>query len=104
MAWGRRTTAAQKPAWSQDDYHTAFATKINEQIEQGVGPWQKSWKPGERRLPENIQSGRSYRGGNSVYLSVTQTAPTVFSSGTHGWPLFARSFGSPRCARLSPST
>ena len=31
-------------------------------------------KPGERRLPENIQTGRSYRGGNSVYVSVTQTA------------------------------
>ena len=22
MAWGRKHTAAQKPAWSQDDYHT----------------------------------------------------------------------------------
>ena len=21
MAWGRKTTAAQTPAWSQDDYH-----------------------------------------------------------------------------------
>ena len=74
MAWGRKTTAAQTPAWSQDDYHAAFATKVKDQIEQGVAPWQKPWKPGERRLPENIQSGRSYRGGNSVYLSVTQTA------------------------------
>ena len=25
MAWGRRTTSAQTPAWSQDDYHTDFA-------------------------------------------------------------------------------
>ena len=33
MAWGRTHTAAQKPAWSQDDYHTAFASKIKEQIE-----------------------------------------------------------------------
>ena len=37
MAWGRKHTAAQKPAWSQDDYHAAFASKIKEQIEQGVG-------------------------------------------------------------------
>ena len=27
MAWGRKHTAAQKPAWSQDDYHAAFATQ-----------------------------------------------------------------------------
>ena len=45
MAWGRKTTAAQKPAWSQDDYHTAFASKIKEQIEQGVAPWQKPCPP-----------------------------------------------------------
>ena len=74
MAWGRKTTAAQKPAWSQDDYHTAFAGKLKEQIEQGVAPWQKPWKPGEERLPKNIQTDKSYRGGNSIYLSVTQTA------------------------------
>ena len=36
--------------------------------------WQKPWKPGERRLPENVGSKKPYRGGNSVYLSVTQTA------------------------------
>ena len=74
MAWGRKNTAAQKPAWSQDDYHAAFAGKLKEQIEQGVAPWQKPWKPGERRLPENVASKKPYRGGNSVYLSVTQTA------------------------------
>ena len=74
MAWGRKHTAAQRPAWSQDDYHAAFAGKLKEQIEQGVAPWQKPWKPGERRLPENVASKKPYRGGNSVYLSVTQTA------------------------------
>ena len=40
----------------------------------GVAPWQKPWTPGERRLPKNIQTDKPYRGGNSVYLSVTQTA------------------------------
>ena len=34
----------------------------------------KPWKPGEERLPKNIQTNKPYRGGNSVYLSVTQTA------------------------------
>ena len=74
MAWGRKHTVAQKPAWSQDDYHAECAGKLKEQIEQGVALWQKPWKPGEERLPKNIQTDKPYRGGNSVYLSVTQTA------------------------------
>ena len=74
MPWGRRRPPADKPRWNQDEYHKEFAAKLKEQIAEGVAPWQKPWKPGERRLPENVQTGRSYRGGNSVYLSVTQTA------------------------------
>ena len=73
MAWGR-SKSAQTPAWNQDDYHKEFAGKLKEQIEQGVAPWQKPWKPGEERLPKNIQTDKPYRGGNSIYLSVTQTA------------------------------
>ena len=65
---------AQTPARSQDDYHAEFAGKLKDQIEQGVAPWQKPWKPDERRLPENVASKKPYRGGNSVYLSITQTA------------------------------
>ena len=45
MAWGRKHTAAQKPAWNQDDYHKEFAGKLKEQIEQGVAPWQKPCPP-----------------------------------------------------------
>ena len=73
MAWGR-SKSAQTPAWNQDDYHKEFAGKLKEQIEQGVAPWQKQWKSGEERLPKNIQTDKPYRGGNSIYLSVTQTA------------------------------
>ena len=77
MAWWRKQSAqiprqsAQTTRWSLEDYHTAFAATVTAQIEQGVAPWQKPWKPGERRLPENIQTGKPYRGVNSVYLSVT---------------------------------
>ncbi len=55
MAWGRTHTAAQTPAWKQDDYHKEFAGKLKEQIEHGVAPWQKPWKPGERRLHHFIR-------------------------------------------------
>ena len=76
MVWGRKKSqpAADTPRWNQDDYHKEFAGKLKEQIERGVAPWQKPWKPGESRLPKNIQTDKAYRGGNSVYLSVTQTA------------------------------
>ena len=74
MAWGKRKPPADTPRWNQDDYHREFAVTLKEQITQGVAPWQKPWKPGESRLPKNIQTDKPYRGGNSVYLSVTQTA------------------------------
>ena len=76
MVWGRKKSqpAADTPRWNQDDYHTEFAGQLKAQIEAGVAPWQKPWKPGESRLPKNIQTDKPYRGGNSVYLSVTQTA------------------------------
>ena len=75
MAWWRKSSApTPRSRWNQDDYHTAFAATSKAQIEQGVSPWQQPWPPGARRRPENIQTGTPYRGGNSVYLSVTQTA------------------------------
>ena len=74
MGWGKKKPPADTPRWNQDDYHKDFAGKLKEQIAQGVAPWQKPWKPGERRLPKNIHTDKPYRGGNSVYLSVTQTA------------------------------
>ena len=70
MAWGKTRPPADKPRWNQDDYHREFAGQLKEQIAAGVAPWQKPWKPGERRLPKNIQTDKAYRGGNSVYLSV----------------------------------
>ena len=75
MAWWRTPSAqTSRSRWNQDDYHTAFAATSKAQIEQGVSPWQTPWTPGARRRPENIRTGTPYRGGNAVYLSVTQTA------------------------------
>ena len=73
MAWWR-TPSAQTPTWSREDDHTAFTVTIKAQIEQGVAPWQQSWTPGERRLPEHLVSGQAYRGVNALHLSVVQTA------------------------------
>ena len=53
-----------------DEYHEQFAARIIKALEAGTAPWQKPWKPGERILPHNFQSGRDYRGGNAVYLAM----------------------------------
>ena len=53
-----------------DEYHRRFADRIIEQIKQGVAPWQKPWKPGERVLPHNLATERPYSGGNSLRLAV----------------------------------
>ena len=52
-----------------DEYHRQFADAIIEQIRQGTAPWQKPWGPGERVLPANVDTGRSYAGGNSLHLA-----------------------------------
>ena len=75
MAWWHKQSAqTPRSRWNLNDYHTAFAATSKAQIEQGVAPWQTPWTPGARRRPANIQTGTPYRGSNSVYLSVTQTA------------------------------
>ena len=52
-----------------DEYHRQFAEGVIEQIRQGTAPWQKPWGPGERVLPANVDTGRSYSGGNSLHLA-----------------------------------
>ena len=52
------------------EYHEEFAARIVKALEEGTAPWQKPWKPGERILPHNFQSGRDYRGGNALYLAL----------------------------------
>ncbi|MCY3759021.1 MAG: zincin-like metallopeptidase domain-containing protein [Acidobacteria bacterium] len=66
-----------KPAGSQEkagsskmrEYHEKVADLVIKQIKDGVAPWQKPWKPGERVLPENLSSGNRYNGGNSLHLA-----------------------------------
>ena len=55
-----------------DEYHRKFADRVIEQITQGTAPWQKPWAPGERVLPANVDTDRSYRGGNSLHLAAVQ--------------------------------
>ena len=51
-----------------EQYVRQVADELMEQIKAGVAPWQKPWKPGESCIPENLATGKSYTGGNSLYL------------------------------------
>ena len=51
-----------------EDYAKKVSSELIEQIKEGVAPWQKPWKPGEQCTPENFSTGKSYTGGNSLYL------------------------------------
>ena len=51
-----------------DEYHRQVAERLIEQIEKGTAPWTQAWAPGEQALPANVQTGKAYRGGNSVWL------------------------------------
>ncbi|MCY4661961.1 MAG: zincin-like metallopeptidase domain-containing protein [Acidobacteria bacterium] len=55
-----------------DEYHQQFAERIIQALKEGTAPWQKPWKPGERVLPHNFGSGRDYRGGNAMFLTMQQ--------------------------------
>ena len=59
---GQKKPPADTPRWNQDDYHKEFAGTLKEQIAAGVAPWQKPWKPGESRLPKNIQTDKPVPG------------------------------------------
>ena len=50
------------------DYARRVSDDLIEQIKQGVAPWQKPWKPGERVAPENFSTDGRYAAANSVYL------------------------------------
>ena len=51
-------------------YHERFADTMIKALEAGTAPWQKPWKRGEQVMPQNGLTGRSYRGGNAIYLAV----------------------------------
>ena len=56
------------------EHHKEFAERIIKQIKEGVAPWQKPWKPGERFLPANFKTGNAYRGGNTLNLASVAVA------------------------------
>ncbi len=65
-----------------EEYTQDFAAKLTQQIEAGTAPWQKSWKRGENRIPENFSTEKQYQGGNTLELMVQRTAN---SYNDHRW-------------------
>ena len=71
MAWSRGRRGPSKPPQTSEEYAKQFAETLIKQIEEGTAPWQKTWEPGQRQLPRNIESKREYRGGNTLVLMAT---------------------------------
>ena len=65
-----------------EEYTHEFAATLTQQIEAGTAPWQKSWKRGENRIPENFSTEKQYQGGNTLELMVQRTAK---SYNDHRW-------------------
>ena len=65
---GRSTGGAADRLRRLDEYYREVAGALVEQIEKGTAPWTQAWQPGEKALPANVQTGKAYRGGNSVWL------------------------------------
>ena len=63
----------RRPKTRTEDYYKQFADDIITQIERGTAPWQKHWKPGENRMPENFSTAARYQGGNALQLMVKRT-------------------------------
>lgn len=54
------------------DYRQEQTDALISAIESGAAPWQRPFLPGtERRRPFNFISGKAYRGGNALLLSIT---------------------------------
>ena len=51
-----------------NEYNRQFAERLIAALEKGAAPWQKPWAPGQRVLPTNFSTARSYRGGNAMHL------------------------------------
>ena len=72
----------RRPGKTAEEYTHEFAAKLTQQIEAGTAPWQKSWKRGENRIPENFSTEKQYQGGNTLELMVQRTAN---SYNDHRW-------------------
>lgn len=51
-------------------YAEQFAEKIIEQLEKGTVPWLQPWTNNDKGVPYNPTTGKPYRGGNRLFLSM----------------------------------
>lgn len=59
-------------AANDKEYAETIANMLIEQLERGTAPWQKPWSGGEKFMPHNPISGKSYKGSNALYLMAVQ--------------------------------
>jgi antirestriction protein ArdC len=63
---------SDKPPPEKRDYRAEVTDDIIRMLEEGMAPWQKPWESGKAgTIPFNPTTGKPYRGGNIVALSIT---------------------------------
>ena len=67
MARRRRSAADRRQ--QTEDHHRRVAETLIEAMQEGRAVWTQAWEPGGRNLPFNFSTGKTYRGGNSVWLA-----------------------------------
>lgn len=63
--------ARSRPRKNVQDYYRRVADALIRQIEKGTASWQKAWGVGDKALPYNVKTGRTYTGGNVLWLQST---------------------------------
>lgn len=64
----RYAAGREKAAARADSHAKQVAERLITQLQAGTAPWQKPWQPGHATRPYNPTTGKSYRGGNALWL------------------------------------
>ena len=81
------------------DYRQEQTDALISAIESGTAPWQRPFLPGTERRPFNFISGKAYRGGNALLLSITSQ---IEFGGDPRWMTFNQA--SERGMRIKPGS
>ncbi|MBU3595101.1 DUF1738 domain-containing protein [Polynucleobacter sp. 86C-FISCH] len=76
MAKEQAITPNETAENTKQDFRARLTSKLIEQLEAGVAPWQKPWDARVDLMPQNPVTGKPYRGINNLALSLEGRSDT----------------------------